>query len=234
MLKVQAGKSTTGFLYAKSQTDLIHTQVSASQQVRGQWLSGTFRMLVDACLLDDPKWYVPLSEALVPRPGECILDCGPGSVLRALYYADRFPDTEFTAVEFNRRRIAKAFKRASSMNLPNYKAMTFEDARRTPFSAGQFDKAMLVLNLHGLEPEDKINNLRELRRIVRRGGIVLAADIDRPKASRAVGAAVGKNPVSFVVPCHRALGKSGTLTGYHWGITRKQAMLGWEAGRVGN
>jgi AraC family transcriptional regulator of adaptative response/methylated-DNA-[protein]-cysteine methyltransferase len=38
---------------------------------------------------------------------------------------------------------------------------------------------------------------------------------------------------SFVVPCHRALGKSGALTGYHWGITRKQAMLGWEAGQVG-
>mgnify|MGYP005998551225 CR=1 FL=1 len=55
----------------------------------------------------------------------------------------------------------------------------------------------------------------------------------RLKASRAVGAAVGRNPVSFVVPCHRALGKSGALTGYHWGITRKQAMLGWEAGQVG-
>jgi AraC family transcriptional regulator of adaptative response/methylated-DNA-[protein]-cysteine methyltransferase len=39
--------------------------------------------------------------------------------------------------------------------------------------------------------------------------------------------------VSFVVPCHRALGKDGKLTGYHWGITRKQAMLGWEAGQVG-
>jgi AraC family transcriptional regulator of adaptative response/methylated-DNA-[protein]-cysteine methyltransferase len=36
-----------------------------------------------------------------------------------------------------------------------------------------------------------------------------------------------------VVPCHRALGKSGALTGYHWGITRKQAMIGWEAGQVG-
>ena len=36
-----------------------------------------------------------------------------------------------------------------------------------------------------------------------------------------------------MVPCHRALGKSGALTGYHWGITRKQAMLGWEAGQVG-
>lgn len=61
----------------------------------------------------------------------------------------------------------------------------------------------------------------------------IADNIERPKASRAVGAAVGKNPISFVVPCHRALGKSGALTGYHWGITRKQAMLGWEAGQVG-
>jgi AraC family transcriptional regulator of adaptative response/methylated-DNA-[protein]-cysteine methyltransferase len=60
----------------------------------------------------------------------------------------------------------------------------------------------------------------------------IAQQIDSPKASRAVGAAVGKNPVSFVVPCHRVLGKSGELTGYHWGITRKQAMLGWETGRV--
>jgi AraC family transcriptional regulator of adaptative response/methylated-DNA-[protein]-cysteine methyltransferase len=60
----------------------------------------------------------------------------------------------------------------------------------------------------------------------------IAGCIDNPKASRAVGAAVGKNPVSFVVPCHRVLGKSGALTGYHWGVTRKQAMLGWEAGKV--
>ena len=61
----------------------------------------------------------------------------------------------------------------------------------------------------------------------------IACTINNPKASRAVGAAVGRNPVSFVVPCHRALGKSGALTGYHWGITRKQAMLGWEAGQLG-
>jgi AraC family transcriptional regulator, regulatory protein of adaptative response / methylated-DNA-[protein]-cysteine methyltransferase len=61
----------------------------------------------------------------------------------------------------------------------------------------------------------------------------IANKLQTPKASRAVGAAVGKNPISFVVPCHRALGKSGALTGYHWGLTRKQAMLGWEAGQCG-
>jgi len=58
----------------------------------------------------------------------------------------------------------------------------------------------------------------------------LAQEISKPKAVRAVGAAVGRNPISFVVPCHRALGKSGNLTGYHWGLTRKRAMLGWETG----
>ncbi len=61
----------------------------------------------------------------------------------------------------------------------------------------------------------------------------IAGHIGKPKAARAVGAAVGRNPVSFVVPCHRVLGRSGALTGYHWGIPRKQAMLGWEAGCVG-
>ncbi|WP_205687962.1 methylated-DNA--[protein]-cysteine S-methyltransferase [Ciceribacter ferrooxidans] len=60
----------------------------------------------------------------------------------------------------------------------------------------------------------------------------IARDIGQPSASRAVGAAVGRNPISFVVPCHRALGKGGALTGYHWGLTRKRAMLGWEAGQL--
>lgn len=61
----------------------------------------------------------------------------------------------------------------------------------------------------------------------------VAGAIGKPKAARAVGAAVGRNPISFVVPCHRVLGKTGALTGYHWGLTRKQAILGWEAGRAG-
>jgi AraC family transcriptional regulator, regulatory protein of adaptative response / methylated-DNA-[protein]-cysteine methyltransferase len=60
----------------------------------------------------------------------------------------------------------------------------------------------------------------------------IAKSIGSPKAARAVGAAVGKNPMSFVVPCHRVLGKTGALTGYHWGLTRKKAILGWEAGQL--
>lgn len=58
----------------------------------------------------------------------------------------------------------------------------------------------------------------------------IAGHLGKPRAARAVGTAVGNNPISFVVPCHRVLAKSGGLCGYHWGLTRKRAILGWEAG----
>ena len=60
----------------------------------------------------------------------------------------------------------------------------------------------------------------------------VANRIGRPSAPRAVGAAVGKNPISFVVPCHRVVGSNGALTGYHWGVPRKRAILGWESGMI--
>ncbi len=69
-----------------------------------------------------------------------------------------------------------------------------------------------------------------LGKVATYGGI--AEHISKPKAARAVGAAVGRNPISFVVPCHRVIGKSGDLTGYHWGLTRKKAILGWESGKL--
>jgi len=60
----------------------------------------------------------------------------------------------------------------------------------------------------------------------------IAAHIGKPSAARAVGTAVGRNPISFVVPCHRVIGKTGSLCGYHWGLTRKRAIIGWETGAL--
>ena len=59
----------------------------------------------------------------------------------------------------------------------------------------------------------------------------LAAAIGKPKAARAVGAAVGANPLSIIVPCHRILGYNGNLTGYAWGLERKVALLKLEGQR---
>lgn len=60
----------------------------------------------------------------------------------------------------------------------------------------------------------------------------IAQSIGRPKAVRAVGTAVGRNPVSLLIPCHRALRKSGALGGYHWGLPVKRALLAWESARA--
>lgn len=60
----------------------------------------------------------------------------------------------------------------------------------------------------------------------------IANAIGHPKAARAVGSAVGRNPISWLIPCHRALRKSGGLGGYHWGLPVKRAMLAYEAARA--
>ena len=57
----------------------------------------------------------------------------------------------------------------------------------------------------------------------------LARLIGQPRAARAVGTAVGANPVAWLIPCHRVLRASGALGGYRWGLERKRAMLAWEA-----
>lgn len=59
----------------------------------------------------------------------------------------------------------------------------------------------------------------------------IAAAIGHPRAIRAVGTAVGRNPVSWLIPCHRAITKDGRLGGYHWGLPVKRAMLAWESAR---
>ena len=66
-------------------------------------------------------------------------------------------------------------------------------------------------------PEGQLTSYREL-----------AASLGHDRATRAVASAVGRNPVAFLIPCHRVLRKSGALGGYHWGLERKRVMLAWE------
>ena len=60
----------------------------------------------------------------------------------------------------------------------------------------------------------------------------IAENILSPKAARAVGTAIGANPVAFLIPCHRVIKSSGIIGEYHWGSNRKVAMLGWEAAQI--
>jgi len=60
----------------------------------------------------------------------------------------------------------------------------------------------------------------------------IAENIENPHALRAVGSAIGQNPVAYIIPCHRVIQSAGTFGNYHWGATRKTAIIGWEASRL--
>ena len=62
----------------------------------------------------------------------------------------------------------------------------------------------------------------------------VAKTIEHPKASRAVGTAIGNNPIAYLIPCHRVIQKSGNIGGYHWNPIRKKAIIGWEASKLEN
>jgi AraC family transcriptional regulator of adaptative response/methylated-DNA-[protein]-cysteine methyltransferase len=117
--------------------------------------------------------------------------------------------------------------------------LTLDPGETAPYASRAFDPALwrpdrpLRLVLIGSDFDVSVWECLlaiEMGRATTYGAV--ARRLGRTGAARAVGAAVGRNPVSFVVPCHRVLGAGGALTGYHWGIVRKQAIIGWEAGRV--
>lgn len=100
-------------------------------------------------------------------------------------------------------------------------------------TTGQLDTKPLQLLLRGSSFQLKV---WEALLKIPEGRLVsydqIATAIGQPSASRAVGTAIGSNPIGYLIPCHRVIKKTGLFGGYRWGTERKQAMLGWEAARV--
>jgi AraC family transcriptional regulator of adaptative response/methylated-DNA-[protein]-cysteine methyltransferase len=113
-----------------------------------------------------------------------------------------------------------------------------QNAKRTAkiamriFDPSRQGESVLPLHLMGTPWQMKV---WEALLSIPRGKLVtyraIAEKIASPSACRAVGAAVGRNPISWLIPCHRVLGSDGALTGYHWGVVRKRAMLAVENAR---
>ena len=155
----------------------------------------------------------PFGPALVMGTDKGI--CGIG-------FADRPGDAEATD------DLTRRWPRASFVEAP---------ARLAPWVAAAFAPApeqATPLHLIGAPFQIKV---WEALLAIPTGHVTTYADIagaiGHPAAHRAVGTAVGRNPISFLIPCHRAIRRDGALGGYHWGLPRKRAMLAWEAARTG-
>ena len=105
-------------------------------------------------------------------------------------------------------------------------------AQVTDYFAGKRTQFELPLDLHGSPFQQSVwRALRSIECGATRSYADIARGIGSPQAVRAVGAAVGRNPISVIVPCHRVLGSGGQLTGYAGGLDRKRALLALEGNR---
>ncbi|WP_300542697.1 methylated-DNA--[protein]-cysteine S-methyltransferase [Maricaulis sp.] len=152
-----------------------------------------------------------------PTPfGEAVLLISPRG-LSALAFAD--PDTEAGFADLEARYPAADYRR--------------DDAEARRWAERIFtlrDSDPIPLALYGTPWQRQV--WRALLTIPAGATTTYKAIAERvctPKAARAVGAAVGANPVSWLIPCHRVIAADGQLTGYHWGVDRKRAMLAYEA-----
>ncbi|GLZ80338.1 methylated-DNA--protein-cysteine methyltransferase [Actinorhabdospora filicis] len=115
----------------------------------------------------------------------------------------------------------------------HYEDEGFEDVKEqlAQYFAGERVSFDLDLGLRGTEFQVRVwHELLTIPSGATRTYGELAADLGNPKASRAVGLANGKNPISIIVPCHRVVGSTGDLTGYGGGLARKRWLLDFERG----
>lgn len=122
-----------------------------------------------------------------------------------------FPTAQFQEQLNDKHRAALAFFRQQDQPLPEIKL----HLKGTDFQLKVWQHLLHI-------PFGKLITYRDL-----------ALAIGKPGASRAVGTAIGRNPVAFLVPCHRVVQASGALGGYRWGTDRKATLIDWEAAKVG-
>lgn len=136
------------------------------------------------------------------------------------------------------------FSETASDALADLKAR-FPNARFTESDAEVHQQALRVLNASGSAPEKiplhiqgtafQIKVWQSLLQIPQgqlRSYGQIAQAIEQPSASRAVGTAIGANPMAYLIPCHRVIQSSGHAGGYRWGLPRKAAMIAWEAAQA--
>lgn len=133
-----------------------------------------------------------------------------------------FEDKENTAFS----RLTHTFPKANFQE----KTDSLQTSALTIFKQNWNEQQAIKLHLRGTEFQLKVwQSLLKIptSQLSTYGDI--AQSIQKPTAARAVGTAIGSNPIAFLIPCHRVIQNSGKLGGYMWGTTRKSAIIGWEA-----
>jgi len=156
-----------------------------------------------------------------PSPfGNCFLGLTERGICWLSFFGDEGPD----------RSRSELFRQWAGARFKENPEITAGYIKKIFSRSDIYDKKPLILHLKGTNFQIKVwEALLKLPPAGLFSYESLAASIKMPKAIQAVAAAISRNPVSYIIPCHRVLRKSGQISGYRWGTARKKAIIAWEA-----
>ncbi len=172
----------------------------------GEYKNGGAQLLVRYCFTDTPFGPVLMGAT---EKGLCHLAFFESETAALERLHSLFPNARFEAREGPQHQSAATLFQKDWSSLPDIRL----HLKGTSFQLKVWQALLQI-------PPGELSTYR-----------AIAQTIDQPGASRAVGSAVGANPIAFLIPCHRVIRSDGGLGGYHWGLTRKTAMIGLEAAR---
>ncbi|RFM27185.1 bifunctional transcriptional activator/DNA repair enzyme AdaA [Deminuibacter soli] len=208
LLRKQQSLADVSFETGLSGTSRLHDLfVSIEGMTPGEYKNGGESLVIDYAVYDTPF-------------GPCLI----ASTMKGICHMSFLWDDE--DVPF---ALQKAFPRARLVQRKTH----IQQSALHLFEQNRHDLPAIKLHLKGTPFQLKV---WEALLHIPSGGVqtygTIASAIQMPMAARAVGTAVGDNPVAYLIPCHRVIRSSGITGQYHWGAARKKAMLGWEAARV--
>lgn len=145
------------------------------------WAAKLIYDLTFAILVRDANWQEELVASLAPRAGDRILDYGPGSSSSAISLALRYPEATFVIVDRNAKAAERMRLCAVRKQLGNIAVIHASLPGKLPLNAGSFDAVICMLALHDSSPDEKLDIVKEMTRVLRHGGTLRAVDFDKPE-----------------------------------------------------
>lgn len=208
LLKEQKSIAKTTYETGLSATSRLHDLfVNIEGMTPGEYKNGGQAIRINYSFAESP--FGKLIMAATPK-GICHIAFYENETTAIATLTARFPNAHYQEQLDQYQKDALLIFQDNGTNLPQLKL----HLKGTPFQLKVWEALLTI-------PKGQLSTYG-----------TLAKAIEKPKASRAVGTAIGKNPVAFLIPCHRVIQASGTFGGYMWGPTRKAAIIGWEAAKL--
>lgn len=162
---------------------IVHRGMAPLLRIRF-WLSDFIYDRLLSAIVSDEAWQEKLFGSFMADPGQNILIVGQRSSSIALRLARKFPEAKFRALDTNQKALAQSRRQLSHERPSNLDLANLSVSTKLPFESSSFNQIVCFLVLHERTPDEKLALLRDMIRIMRRGGVLHAVELDKPQTDQ--------------------------------------------------